>query len=149
MSINSTLPWSTLGAVREHRGSWDRSTRRSRPVVPVAEEPALAVVAVVAMAPVPAAECPGGWENLKERLAAHLVFASSVALLVFAAMGSMHSSPVGVGCCAARCGAEGARPGGSGAGWMELRGQSSSPSGRVLKARVFCTPAVTGRSSWR
>jgi hypothetical protein len=56
-------------------------------VVPVAEEPALAVVAVVAMAPVPAAECPGGWENLKERLAAHLVFASSVALLVFAAMG--------------------------------------------------------------
>lgn len=89
-----TLNAAMTRMIRKELGSV-KGGPRSRPVVPVAEEPALpvvatpvvAVVALVAVAPVPAAECPGGWENLKERLAAHLVFASSVALLVFAAMG--------------------------------------------------------------
>ena len=54
------------------------------PVMPPVVAPSPAPIAVV-MAP--AAEPLSLWEDLKQRLAAHLLFASSVAVLVFAAMG--------------------------------------------------------------
>ena len=57
------------------------------PVFEPEETPVVLSPAPIAVVMAPAAEPLSLWEDLKQRLAAHLLFASSIAVLVFAAMG--------------------------------------------------------------